>query len=149
MPHANSMTSSPRWTSPRASESTLPCSLVIISASSSTLALTSSRKANSTFARVLSDDCDQSAKAACALATAVCTSAAEPSSTWAVCSPVAGSNTGPVRVESSAVALPSTQCSIVRMSAPRSGPPAGRALSMASRLAQRLSRTARSCERCR
>ena len=53
IPQANSTTSRPRWTSPRASLSTLPCSSVIASAIRPTLAFTSSRKANSTLVRWL------------------------------------------------------------------------------------------------
>src|SRR5919202_2918016 len=60
MPQANSTTSSPRCTSPRASESTLPCSSETTAASSSTRAFTSSRNANSVLARLASEDCDQS-----------------------------------------------------------------------------------------
>ena len=75
MPHANSTTSRPRCTSPSASESTLPCSSVISSASSSTWALTSSRKAKSTLVRVLSEVCDQSGeRRRAAAATAASTS---------------------------------------------------------------------------
>ena len=47
-PQANSITSRPRVTSPRASASTLPCSRVISAASSSLWELTSSRNANIT-----------------------------------------------------------------------------------------------------
>ena len=56
IPQANSTTSRPRWTSPRASEMTLPCSSDTTAASSSTWALTSSRKANSVLALVLSEE---------------------------------------------------------------------------------------------
>ncbi len=52
MPQANSMTSRPRCTSPAASDSTLPCSSEMISASSLVRALTSSRNANSTLVRL-------------------------------------------------------------------------------------------------
>ena len=55
-PQANSTTSSPRVTSPSASESTLPCSRVMSSATSSLCALSSSRKANSTCIRRVSVD---------------------------------------------------------------------------------------------
>ena len=63
MPQANSTTSRPRVTSPSASESTLPCSAVMSAASSSLRALSSSRKANSTWVRLASDECRHSAKA--------------------------------------------------------------------------------------
>ena len=49
MPHANSTTSSPRATSPIASPSTLPCSAVMIAASSSARRSRSSRKRNRIF----------------------------------------------------------------------------------------------------
>ena len=62
MPQANSTTSSPRWTSPRASLSTLPCSSVIASAIRPTLAFTSSRKAKSTLVRWLRDASDHVAE---------------------------------------------------------------------------------------
>ncbi len=90
MPQANSTTSSPRCTSPSASESTLPCSSVISSASSAARALTISRKANNTFVRLLIEVCDQSAKASLAAAMAASTSLTSASRTSACCSPVAG-----------------------------------------------------------
>ena len=55
MPQANSTTSSPRVTSPSASESTLPCSAVMSAAMSSLRSLSSSRKRNSTWVRLVSD----------------------------------------------------------------------------------------------
>ena len=91
MPQANSTTSSPRETSPFASSSTLPCSEETIRASSSTFAFSSSRKANMTLARRLSEASDHSAKASRAAATAASTSAGSASTTSAWCSPVAGS----------------------------------------------------------
>ena len=55
MPQANSTTSWPRLTSPSASERTLPCSEVMIAASSDLRAFSSSRNANSTCARLASE----------------------------------------------------------------------------------------------
>ena len=55
MPHANSTTSWPRATSPRASECTLPCSAVMIAASSSLRELSSSRKRKTTWVRALTE----------------------------------------------------------------------------------------------
>ena len=55
MPHANSTTSSPRATSPSASLGTLPCSAVMIAASSSVRAASSSRNRNSIVVRSASD----------------------------------------------------------------------------------------------
>ncbi len=117
-PQANSTTSSPRCTSPRASDSTLPCSAEITSASSSTRAFTSSRKANITFVRALSEDCDQLANAARATPTACSTSAADASSTSADCSPVAGSYTAAVRLELPVAGRPPIQWEIVFMGPP-------------------------------
>src|ERR1700712_2597017 len=113
MPHANSTTSSPRCTSPSASESTLPCSSVITEAISVARALTISRKANSTFVRLLIEVCDQSGNASRAAAMAASTSLTSASSTSACCSPVAGLKTGAVRSEVPVVALPAIQCSMV------------------------------------
>ena len=55
MPQANSTTSRPREISPIASECTLPCSAVMIAASSSLRLLSSSRKANITCVRRASE----------------------------------------------------------------------------------------------
>src|SRR5687768_18575562 len=116
IPQANSTTSRPRSTSPRASESTFPCSALTSSASSPARAVASSRNANKTFARRESDAWDHSSKAAAATRTASSTSAAEPSTTSACWMPVAGSQTGAVPVGVPEVGLPPIQCSIVRIS---------------------------------
>ncbi len=76
MPQANSTTSSPRAISPLESESTLPCSRVMISASSSVCLTSSSRKANRTEVRLAKDTCDQEADAAFELAITASTSSA-------------------------------------------------------------------------
>ena len=55
MPQANSATSRPRVTSPRASSSTLPCSAVMSAAMSSLRSLSSSRNAKSTWVRLASE----------------------------------------------------------------------------------------------
>ena len=91
MPQANSTTSRPRATSPAASEATLPCSLVISAASSAMWLLTSSRKANSTVARLASETLPHDAAACVAAATASSTSACVAKSTAPVTCPVAGS----------------------------------------------------------
>ena len=79
-------------------------------ASSSAFACSSSRNANSTPER-LDSDAERHSRAACpALATAVSTSAAVAKSTSAVCSPVAGLYTGPVRPDVPSTRLPSIQC---------------------------------------
>ncbi len=97
MPQANSMFSSARATSPKASEVTLPCSAVRMAASSLRLASTSSRKWNMTSLRRDSDVARQAGNASRAAATAASTSSAVARSTSACCSPVAGLQTGPRR----------------------------------------------------
>ncbi len=90
------MFSIPRATSPRASSRTLPCSAVSLCAISSELSTTRLRKASSNLVRRARETPPHSSNAAFAEATAASTSAAEARATFAVCSPVAGSNTGPV-----------------------------------------------------
>src|SRR3954447_4676014 len=113
MPQANSTTSSPRCTSPRASDSTLPCSSVIASASSGARRLTISRNAKSTLVRRLIEVCDQAGNASRAAAIADSTSTASARSTSACCCPVAGLYTGAARSETPVAGLPAIQCSIV------------------------------------
>ena len=91
MPHANSTTSRPRVTSPRASESTLPCSSVMIAASSSLCSFSSSRKANMTWVRLVIEVVPHSANAAFAAATASSMIRTEAKSTVPLTLPVAGS----------------------------------------------------------
>ncbi len=124
MPQANSITSRPRCTSPRASETTLPCSSEIASASRWMLALTSSRKLNRTLVRCESDDCPQRSNAAFAVRTAESTSSTLASATSACCSPVAGFQTGLVRSEDPATGLPPIQCVMV-LNGPPPSPSAG------------------------
>ena len=90
MPQANSTTSSPRATSPAASEATLPCSELISAASSPRCCLISSRNANSTSARLVSDVSAQPGQAPAAACTAASTSAAVAKSTVPLTCPVAG-----------------------------------------------------------
>jgi hypothetical protein len=90
IPQANSTTSSPRDTSPAASEATLPCSELISAARSALCCLISSRNANSTSARLVSDASRQAGQACDAAATAAPTSAAVAKSTVPVTWPVAG-----------------------------------------------------------
>ena len=97
MPQANSTTSWPRVTSPRASESTLPCSAVMIAASSSLRAFSSSRNANRIWVRLASEVSRQRGNAAAAAATTSFTSSSLASASWAVTSPVAGLVTSPNR----------------------------------------------------
>ena len=66
IPHANSTTSMPRTTSPRASSKVLPCSHEMIRASSSVCSTSSSRNLNITRARRVTDMSRQAANAALA-----------------------------------------------------------------------------------
>ena len=114
IPQANSTISSPRITSPRASDSTLPCSSVISLASSSTCASISALNRNSTRARDSGGVADQAGSARRAAATAAPVSAASASASCARIWPVAGSYTGDCRPEPPAIALPSMKCPIER-----------------------------------
>ena len=107
MPMANSMTSMPRWMSPRESATVLPCSMDSSSASSSVLALTNSTNFINTRARRCGFQAAHSFCASTAEATAVSTSAADASSTLACTSPVLGLKTSAVRVLLRLVRLPS------------------------------------------
>ena len=90
MPQANSTISWPRLTSPNASDSTLPCSAVMIAASSSLRAFNSSRNANNTCVRRASEVSRHSGKAAFAAATIASTSSADARASWPLISPLAG-----------------------------------------------------------
>ena len=90
MPQANSMMSMPRSTSPRASEKTLPCSLVIARARSSLCALISPRYLFISRARRSGGRFAQAGKAALAAATAASTSADDDRVTLRCLRPVAG-----------------------------------------------------------
>ena len=90
MPQANSTMSMPRATSPCASVKTLPCSAVIMAASSSLRWFSSSRNLNITRARRIGGVSDQAGKAAAAAATALSTSCTLPRRTWRATAPVAG-----------------------------------------------------------
>ncbi len=109
IPHANSTTSCPRATSPAASESTLPCSAVMISASSPARALSSSRNANRIRVRLASDVSRHAGNAAFAAAIAAADSSADASGSCAVTAPVAGFVTSEKRPEVPATAAPPTQ----------------------------------------
>ena len=76
MPQANSTTSVPRMTSPRASDSTLPCSTVISRASSSVCSSSSALKRNMIRARCSGGVADQAGSAASAAAMAARVSSA-------------------------------------------------------------------------
>ena len=124
IPQANSTTSSPRVTSPTASESTLPCSAVMAAATSSLRAARISRNAKSTWVRRVSDEDRHSAKAPLAAATAASTSSGPARSTCAVTAPVAGSKTSPRRPAAPSQSLPPTQCVIRAVSLIRAVCPA-------------------------
>ena len=102
MPQANSTTSWPRETSPRASESTLPCSAVMIAASSSLRALSSSRNANRIWVRLVSEVSRQAGNAAAAASITTRASSTLASATSPVTAPVAGLVTGEVAPEAPA-----------------------------------------------
>ena len=112
MPHANSTTSSPRAISPIASECTLPCSAVMIAASSSLRALSSSRKGNTTCVRRASDVVPQPRAARDAAAMTWAASASLASATRPVTRPVAGLVTSAQPVGEPVRGEPSTQCTI-------------------------------------
>ena len=97
IPQANSTTSKPRVSSPWASENTLPCSLLISTASSSRCCSSKALNLNITRARFNGVTCDQLIKAvaAAAMAARVSSAVAKLTSVWAT--PVAGSNTGWLR----------------------------------------------------
>src|SRR5215218_4709590 len=98
MPQANSTTSWPRLTSPSASDTTLPCSLVMISANSCLRALSSSRKLNRICVRLANDVSRQSGNAAAAASMTVRASSTVARVTSPVTTPVAGLVTGAVSV---------------------------------------------------
>ena len=85
--------SRPRTTSPAASETTLPCSAVMMRASSSLFAVTISRSLNMTAARFVRPVARQAGRAARAASTACSRSLTLASATRPLTSPVAGLNT--------------------------------------------------------
>ena len=109
MPQANSTFSMPRWISPAASVSTLPCWLVTMRASSGLRCSSSSRIRKKMSARLDSDVARHAGKASAATATAASISSVVAKSTSWVCSPVAGLKTGPVRPDSPGTTLPPIQ----------------------------------------
>ena len=94
MPQANSTTSMPRATSPSASAWVLPCSWEMARAMSAACLSSSSLNLNMKRARFSGGVRPQAGAASFAAATAVPTSAALERPSSAVCSPVAGLNTG-------------------------------------------------------
>ena len=90
MPQANSMMSMPRATSPCASENTLPCSAVIIAASSSVCWFISARNLFMMRARRIGGMSAQAGNARRALFTASSTSETVDSTSWRATAPVAG-----------------------------------------------------------
>ena len=128
IPQANSAISMPRVTSPCASLSTLPCSLVMSAASASRRSVSSATKRASTRARRTGGVFAQAGSADCALATAAATSAGSAQATCRATAPLAGSNTssaGPAPL----TARPPIQCGTVAAPAGAGGglsPRAGR-----------------------
>src|SRR6195952_1838423 len=109
-PQANSTISWPRDTSPSASSSTLPCSDVMISASSPLRALSNSRKANRICVRRASEMSRQGGHALAAAAITASASSREARATLLVTCPVAGSKTSAVRPLVPALRAPAAQC---------------------------------------
>ena len=95
-PQANSTTSWPRLTSPNASETTLPCSAVMILASSPLRALSNSRKLNKIALRLASEVSRHAGNAATAASITARASSTPANATSPVTSPVAGFVTGDV-----------------------------------------------------
>ena len=106
MPVTNSTISMPRWTELLASDSVLPCSHEISSASSSMWRSHSSLKRNMTRARKIGVVDDHPGSAASAASTALRTSAPLANGTFLVHSPVAGLKTSPKRPLSPATFWP-------------------------------------------
>src|SRR3954466_10110572 len=89
-PQANSTTSWPRDTSPSASETTLPCSAVMILANSGLRAFNSSRKLNRIALRLASEVSRHTGNASAAASITAWASATVASATSPVTAPVAG-----------------------------------------------------------
>ena len=98
MLQASSTTSRPRDTSPSASETTLPCSAVMISASSCLRAFSSSRKANMIEVRLVSDVSRHAGNASAAARMPSRVWSAEASATFPLVTPVAGLTTSAKRL---------------------------------------------------
>ena len=93
-PSANSMTSMPRFTSPRDSTSVLPCSRVLLRTMSSKFSSINILKRPRIRARSTGGVSIHAGNAACAASTAAFTSAAVPMGHSAMVSPVEGLKTG-------------------------------------------------------
>src|SRR3954452_4231653 len=111
-PVANSTTSTPRASSPLASERTLPCSAVMTRAMRSSFSSSSRRNRIRTRARRSAGVCAHFGNASRAIRTASSTSAALASATWPAASRVAGLNTGAVRPLLPEASLPAMKCLI-------------------------------------
>ena len=109
MPHANSTTSMPRVSSPRASSSTLPWSVMMRSTNASKCCSTSVLKRNRTRARESAGVAAHPEKAVWAAAMTPSTSAFEANGTRARTSPVAGLKTSPNRPLVPSVSAPLTK----------------------------------------
>ena len=100
MPQANSTTSHPRISDPRASSSVLPCSREISSAISPACSSSSARYRNMIRARAAGGVACQAGSASWAACTAALTSADPPRRTCRATSPVDGLKTWPTRSDS-------------------------------------------------
>ena len=108
MPVAWSTTSMPRASSPRASSTVLPCSEVMMRASSSWCSSSKARNLNMTLARLAAGVADHAGNALSAAATAASTSLGPHSATWPCSRPVAGSKMGWVGTSGTPSAPPMT-----------------------------------------
>ena len=91
----------------------MPCSVVMISASSPLRALSSSRKLNRIWVRLASEVSRHAGNAAAAASITARASSTLPRATWPVTSPVAGLVTGAVALLAPANSLLLTQWAIV------------------------------------
>ena len=113
MPQANSTTSWPRVISPRGvAESTLPCSAVMIAASSSLRSLSSSRKRKTIWVRADREVLAQARRGRAGRADDALGVLGGGERDRAVVSPVAGLVTSPVRAAAPSKRAPSVQCGI-------------------------------------
>ena len=113
IPQAKSTTSIPLCNEPAASISTLPCSKVINSVSSSRWLSRSSLNLNITCARLVIEVFDQERYAASAATTAFSRSLLLPIGNFEITSPLAGLKISPKRSELDDSREPLIQCSII------------------------------------
>ncbi len=115
MPVQNSDTSTPRWMSPLASETVLPCSRASSSARESVSWAMRSRNFMNTRARRWGLVAAQAGWAALAFSTAARSSSRDASASLPMTSPVMGWKTSLVRPDCPATCLPPMKCPMSRM----------------------------------